>query len=113
MIRQPSQAGLRQALGIYRVLAYIVGVGLATLVFIGMPLQYFAHDVVVVEIVGPIHGVFYIIYLVAALNLAFRARFSFLQLIGIVASGLLPVLAFVMERNVTHRVEGLLEELAA
>lgn len=105
--------GLRTALAIYRVLAYIVGVGLFALVFIGMPLQFFAHDLLVVEIVGPVHGIFYIIYLVAALNLAFRARFSFLQLIGIVASGLLPILAFVMERNVTHRVEGLIAELRA
>ena len=47
----------------YRVMAYVVGVGLLVLVLIGVPLQYAADKPAVVEVVGPIHGVLYMVYL--------------------------------------------------
>jgi hypothetical protein len=44
------------------------------------------------------------VYLLACLDLASRARFKTTQLLGMVCSGLLPLLAFYMERRVTERV---------
>ncbi|MCL4423763.1 MAG: DUF3817 domain-containing protein [Actinobacteria bacterium] len=43
-------------------MAYIVGTGLLILVLVGVPLQYAAGKPEVVQIVGPIHGMLYIIY---------------------------------------------------
>jgi integral membrane protein len=88
----------------YRILAYTIGVGLALLVFVGIPLQYAAGLNQVDAIVGPIHGFFYIAYLVFALDLARRARFSPLEMLAMVGAGLLPVLAFVIEHRITRRV---------
>jgi integral membrane protein len=92
----------------YRVMAYIVGVGLAVLVFVGIPLQIAGHKEVV-AVVGPIHGFFYILYLVVALDLARRARFSFLEMLAMVGAGLLPGLAFVAEHYMTKRVRADME----
>ena len=89
----------------YRVMAYVVGIGLAVLVFIGVPLQYAAHTPGVVKVVGPIHGALYIVYLIAAADLARRARFGLLQMAAMVAAGFVPLLAFVVERQVVHRLE--------
>jgi integral membrane protein len=99
----------------YRVMAYVVGVGLAVLVFIGIPLQYGAGSPGVVKIVGPIHGAFYIVYLLAAADLARRARFSLLQLAAMVAAGFVPLLAFVVEHHVVTRLrrDGLVGDAAA
>jgi integral membrane protein len=97
----------------YRTMALIVGTGLAVLCFVGIPLQLAGGVPLgdnkwpwtsVVEIVGPLHGIFYIVYLLACLDLASRARFKTTQLLGMVCSGLLPLLAFYMERRVTERV---------
>lgn len=97
----------------YRVMAITVGTGLAVLCFIGVPLQVAGLIITghnrlpwagVVEVVGPIHGVLYIVYLVSCLDLAGRARFRTVQLVGMVCSGLLPLLAFYMERKVVARV---------
>jgi integral membrane protein len=85
-------------------MAYIVGVGLLILVFIGVPLQYAAGQPLVAAIVGPIHGALYIVYLLAALDLARRARFSLLQMAAMVGAGFIPFLAFVVEHRVTARV---------
>lgn len=99
-----DRATLEGALVRYRVMATVVGVGLLVLVFIGMPLQFGAGLPMVVKIVGPLHGFLYIIYLVAALDLARRARFSFLEMLAMVGAGLLPFLAFIIERRITRRV---------
>ncbi len=88
----------------YRVMAYIVGVGLIILVCVGVPLQYAANAPEVVRIVGPIHGAFYIVYLLAAADLARRARFGLLQMLAMFCAGFVPVVAFLVERQVVHRL---------
>jgi integral membrane protein len=96
----------------YRIMAYIVGVGLLILVFVGVPLQYAAGEPAVAQIVGPIHGFLYIVYLAAALDLARRARFTLLQMAAMIGAGFLPFLAFFIEHRVRLRVEALLAEQA-
>ncbi len=96
--------GIEGSLTRYRILAYIVGIGLAVLVFIGIPLQVAAHSPGVVKVVGPLHGFIYIIYLFAAFDMARRARFTMPQMLMMLCAGLLPILAFVIERKVTARV---------
>ncbi len=101
----PSPQAVGGALLRYRIMAYVVGVGLAILVFVGIPLQYGAGSKAVVAFVGPIHGFAYIVYLFTALDLARRARFSLLEMLAMVGAGLLPGLAFVIEHRVTRRLE--------
>jgi len=105
--------GLGKALTRYRVLAYIVGTGLATLCFVGVPLQYAAGIPQVDSIVGPVHGVFYMIYLVAAVDLARRARFTLLQMAAMIGAGFVPILAFVVEHLVTKRIRAVFPEVDA
>jgi len=96
--------GLAGAVVRYRVMAWIVGVGLLILVFVGVPLQYGAGVPQVSEIVGPFHGFLYIVYLVCALDLARRARFTLLQMAGMIAAGFLPFVAFIVEHRVMKRL---------
>jgi len=109
-LAEPTK-GLGGALARYRVMAYVVGVGLATLVFVGVPLQYAAGVPQVDEIVGPIHGFLYIVYLLMAVDLARRARFTLLQMAAMIGAGFVPLLAFVIEHRVTRRVRAAFEEL--
>lgn len=106
-------AGLAAALLRYRIMANVVGVGLATLVFVGVPLQYGAGIPQVDQIVGPIHGFLYIIYLLAAVDLARRARFTLLQMAAMIGAGFVPLLAFVIERRVTSRLQAATNQEAA
>lgn len=96
--------GLGPAITRYRVMAYTVGVMLLVLVLVGVPLQYGAGLGQVDAVVGPIHGFLYVVYLVTAFDLARRARFSLAQMVAMLAAGLLPFLAFVIERSVVRRL---------
>lgn len=94
----------------YRVMAFIVGVGLILLVFVGMPLQFAAHQKVVVEVVGTFHGYLYLLYLVMAADLARRAHWRLGRILAVVAAGFVPFLAFVVEHRVYRQMR---EEYAA
>jgi integral membrane protein len=109
---QGAVRSVRQALLRYRVMAYIVGTGLIILVFAAVPLQYGAGLPQLAEIVGPIHGAMYIVYLASAVDLARREGLTSRQLLMIFLAGFVPFVAFVVERKVTSRVVADLEELA-
>jgi integral membrane protein len=89
------------ALKRFRVMAWVVGVFLIILVFVGIPLQIFAHNESVVSIVGPIHGFLYIVYLIFAFDLAVRARWPFVRTVLVLLAGTVPVMSFVAERKAT------------
>jgi integral membrane protein len=85
----------------FRVMAWIVGVLLLVLVFVAMPLQFFANSPQLVSIVGPIHGFLYMVYLVFAFDLAVRARWPFTRTILVLLAGTVPAASLVAERKVT------------
>jgi integral membrane protein len=92
---------LGPALTRYRVMAYLTGVLLLILVVVAMPLKYFADQPTLVAIVGPIHGFLYMVYLVAAFDLAVRAKWPFVRTLLILLAGTIPVMSFVAERKAT------------
>jgi integral membrane protein len=92
------------ALGRYRVLAYVVGVMLLVLVLVAIPLRYAAGVPEVSKVVSPIHGFLYIVYLVAAFDLALKARFTAKGTLLVLLAGVIPFVSFVAERRVTARV---------
>jgi len=92
------------ALTRYRVMAYVVGVWLIVLVLIAVPLKYLADSPGMVQVVGPIHGFLYMVYLVTVLDLAFRARWSPVRTVLVMLAGTIPFLSFVAERRVSREM---------
>ncbi len=96
--------GVRGALLRYRVMAWIVGVLLAVLVLVGLPLKYgFGNDTVVTW-TGVPHGWLYMILLITAFDLGRRVRWPWRWLLLIAAAGTVPFLSFVAERHATRDV---------
>ena len=92
------------ALTRYRVMAYVVGVMLVVLVFVAVPLNYLADVPEVSAVVSPIHGFLYIVYLLAAFDLALKARFTAKGTVLVLLAGVVPFVSFWAERRVTARV---------
>jgi integral membrane protein len=101
---------VRGALTRYRIMAFVVGTALVILVFVAIPLQYWGNDKTVAEVVAPIHGYLYLVYLAASADLARRAHWRLGRILMVVAAGFVPFLAFIVE----HRVYGQMQaEFAA
>jgi integral membrane protein len=106
---------LHGALQRYRVMAFVVGTGLLLCSVVGLPLQYGVGGVwvKVVPAAWTVHGFLYIVYLITAVDLARRARFTLPQIAATIGAGFLPLLAFFVEHRVNLRMQGVLAELAA
>lgn len=95
---------MRGALLFFRAMAYTVGVGLLILVLVAMPLKYLADSEGVIRVVGPLHGFLYMVYLVATVNLAFKARWTPVRMVLVMLAGTIPFVSFVAERRVTDEL---------
>jgi integral membrane protein len=91
---------MNAALTRYRIAAYVVGVMLLVLVFIAMPIKYFGDNPAPVQVIGPIHGWLFAIYLVLAFDLARRTDWPLKRTLGVMIAGTIPFLSFVVERKV-------------
>jgi len=94
---------VRAAVLWYRVMAYVTGVVLIILCFVGIPLQIVSGNETVVNDVGTLHGILYIIYLVFAYLLTRRLHLAIGPTLLVLLAGTIPVLTFVVERWLTHR----------
>lgn len=86
----------------YRVMAYVTGVVLVVLCFVGIPLQVAGHPAVAND-VGVVHGILYIIYLIAAWLLARRLGLAVKPTVIMLLAGTIPIMTFIVERWVTRR----------
>jgi len=98
------KGSMEGALVRYRVMTFIVGSALIVLVFLGVPLQLWAHVDVVAKVEGTIHGYLYLVYLFTAADVARRAHWRLGRIVAVVLSGFVPFLAFVVEHRVYRQM---------
>ncbi len=94
----------RGALLRYRVLAWVVGVMLLVLLLVAVPLKRLGDSPGLVQTIGPMHGFLYMVYLLVAIDLAVKARWSPGGTLLVLLAGTVPFVSFLAERVVTRRV---------
>ncbi|MCA0436045.1 MAG: DUF3817 domain-containing protein [Actinobacteria bacterium] len=104
---------IRKALTFFKIMAFVVGIGLLLLV-VEMVLSY-GFDLKNRD--NPLwwwpqpHGFLYMIYAVATFYLSLKVRWPLGRLILILLAGCVPFLSFVAERKVEQEVRGLLADI--
>lgn len=88
----------------YRAMAFTTGILLIVLVFVGIPLQVWAHRPALMTDVGTAHGYLYIAYLLFAFQLTQRLGRPKWQMLLVLLAGTVPLCGFVAERRVTKWV---------
>ncbi|HEX3003073.1 MAG TPA: DUF3817 domain-containing protein [Angustibacter sp.] len=95
---------VKSALTRFKIMAFVVGVGLLILC-LEMVLHYgFDNDALTWW--SPIHGVLYMLYLVATADLGLKVKWPLTKMLGVALAGVVPFFSFVMERKVAREVEG-------
>lgn len=81
---------LQTPIGRFRMMGFIEGLSLLVLLFIAMPLKYFAGLPEVVTVVGALHGAFFISYLFVIAYTTYKIRWSLIWPISAVIVAFIP-----------------------
>jgi integral membrane protein len=87
---------------LYRVMAYVTGVVLIVLCLFAIA-QAFTNDSAIVNVIGTIHGLLYIVYLGVSYPLTRRLRLSVWPTVGVLLAGTIPVMTFIVEHRIRVR----------
>ncbi|MFC3886006.1 DUF3817 domain-containing protein [Bacillus songklensis] len=86
-----STIGLLRGIGIIEGISYLV------LLFIAMPLKYFANLPIFVQIFGMAHGILFVLFVLMLLIVWFRHGWSLIRVLGAFMASLLPFGTFVLD----------------
>ncbi|MGD8191917.1 DUF3817 domain-containing protein [Brevibacillus ginsengisoli] len=88
---------LKNSLTFFRVIGFSEGISFLVLLGIAMPLKYFADLPEAVRYIGILHGILFILYLLAIGFVTKEYRWSFQRILGAFVAALLPFGPFVMD----------------
>ncbi|MGZ0052332.1 DUF3817 domain-containing protein [Brevibacillus gelatini] len=88
---------MNTALGRFRVIGIIEGISYLVLLLIAMPLKYYFNFPEAVKIVGSLHGLFFVLYILALAHVTLKDKWSVLKVIGAFVASLLPFGNFVLD----------------
>ena len=87
----------------YRVMAYITGVLIIVVCFVGIPLQIVAHNTIISNEVATVHGFLYIVF---AYILAQKLKMKIGPTVLLLLAGTVPIMTFFVERWMMRRYIG-------
>ncbi|WP_134683996.1 DUF3817 domain-containing protein [Brevibacillus migulae] len=86
-----------KALTVFRSIGMLEGLSFLVLLGIAMPLKYFADMPKAVTIVGALHGLFFVMYVLAIVYATIALRWRFLRVAGAFIAAFLPFGPFVFD----------------
>ncbi len=85
-------------LSMFRLLSIIEGLSLILLLFVAMPLKYYADMPIVVTYVGMGHGVLFLAYIGLSLPVSHQQKWSVLLWSASLAASMIPFACFILEK---------------
>lgn len=90
---------LKTNIGRLRILGFLEGISLLFLIFICMPVKYALDNPVWVEVVGPIHGALFVLYVVLTLSSSAQYKWKFGQTIALIVASFIPFGTFYTDKK--------------
>lgn len=88
---------LTTSLGRFRLVALLEGLSFIVLLGIAMPLKYWMDMPMAVTVVGGLHGLLFVLYMLALANVFFANKWSFLKGLGAFLASFIPFGTFVLD----------------
>lgn len=86
-------------LRLFRTVSISEGLSLLLLLAVAMPIKYILNEPILVKIVGMIHGILFIFYVLFALFLKKRQKWSLVELAMILTASIIPFGTFYVDRK--------------
>ena len=98
----------RTPIGRLRVIAFIEGISYLALLGVAMPLKYFAGLPGAVKTLGWVHGLLFVLYLIAVAEVTFTRRWSLMKIFGALAASLIPFGTFALDARLRREEQSAL-----
>lgn len=86
-----------------KLIGTIEGISFLVLLGIAMPLKYIANFPQAVTIVGSLHGLFFVLFLLAVANVTIKHRWSLLAAAGAVLASIIPFGTFILNSKLSKK----------
>jgi len=94
----------RTSLGRLRLVSYMEGISLLLLAGIAVPLKYWAGDPMLVRIIGPVHGILFLLFIVMTLSVGVERQWSFTKTtLKILISCIIPFGTFYVDKQILKK----------
>ncbi len=95
---------LKTNLGRLRLLALLEGLSLIALVFIAMPIKYVGNDPTLVKVIGPIHGVLFILFVLYTISVSIDENWQFGRTTWkVLLASVIPFGTFYVDKTILSR----------
>ncbi|MCX7549554.1 DUF3817 domain-containing protein [Xanthomarina sp. F2636L] len=85
-------------LNTFRVIALLEGISYILLLFIAVPIKYFANDPQYVKMLGMPHGILFVAYVILAIILGSKLKWKTSSLLFILAASVIPFGTFYVDK---------------
>ncbi len=97
---------LAAKIGRLRLITFLEGLSLILLVFIAMPLKYIYDNPSLVQIIGPIHGAIFIIFIIYTVMIAVEFKWNFKETVLMALIGsFIPFGTFYFDHKFLSRIQ--------
>jgi integral membrane protein len=97
---------LSTPIGRLRLISVLEAVTYLVLLFIAVPVKYGADRPVLVQIMGPVHGTFFILYVIQALDVRSKLKWDGATTAKVLVAAVIPFAPFFVERWLRTQVPG-------
>jgi integral membrane protein len=94
----------KSGIGRLRVIAFLEGCSLLLLVFIAVPVKYLLNVPEATQAIGMIHGVLFIVFVVATLVISILHKWNLGRICMVMASSVLPFGTFYIDRKILSKL---------
>ncbi|MEI6945866.1 DUF3817 domain-containing protein [Paraflavisolibacter sp. H34] len=95
---------LKTKVGRLRLIGFFEGLSLLVLVFIGMPMKYFLQDQTLTKLVGPIHGVLFVLFVLCAIGVAVEQSWKFRTTGKVLLASFIPFGTFYVDKRILSKL---------
>jgi integral membrane protein len=90
---------MKNIFNLFRKIAFVEGISFLVLIFIAMPLKYLAHNDKAVKIVGMLHGVLFVAFVILAGIVLLKYKKSIFWFIKALVASFIPFGTFYMDKE--------------
>ena len=82
---------------ILRVISYLEGISYILLLFVAVPIKYYANDPSLVKLIGLPHGLLFVAYVILSLVNSKKYNWSFIKTVVVLISSIIPFGTFYVD----------------